>query len=188
VLTVVVAVLLWQQFSMRQVTPQPAVQQPVRSIPPPAPVAAVAEPLPAAVEPEPAPAETPAPETRPRQPPRQIGSVAFESTAVRVSPSQSIAAVNVRRTEAGTGPTQIVWSTVAGSAKPGVDYEPVDSQVVRLHQGQGVRSLYITIKHPPGVDKERRFSVRLEKTTRGPALGEPTQAEIIIGATPAAER
>ena len=186
VLTVVVAVVVWQQFSMRQVTPQPAVQQPVRNILPPAPVAAVAAPTPAAEEPEPAPDETPAPATRPRQPPRQIGSAAFESTAVRVSPSQSIAAVNVRRTEAAT-PTQIVWSTVAGSAKPGVDYEPVDSQVVRLHQGQGVRSLYINIKHPPGVDEERRFSIRLEKTTRGPALGEPTQVEIIIEAAPVME-
>lgn len=106
--------------------------------------------------------------------------MAFVSTAVRVGPSQSIAAMNVRRTEAATGPTQIVWSTVAGSAKPGVDYESVDSQVVRFHQGQGVRSLYIAIKHPPGVAKERRFTVRLEKNTKGPALGEPTEAEIII--------
>lgn len=183
VLTVVVAILIWQQFSVPQVRPQPTAQQPVRSIaPPPAPVAAAAEPTPAAAESAAAPAAKPTPATRQKQPPpRQVGSVAFVSTAVRVGPSQSIAAVNVRRTEAATGPTQIVWSTVAGSAKPGVDYESVDSQMVRFHQGQGVRSLYIVIKHPPGVGQERRFTVRLEKNTKGPALGEPTEAEIIIG-------
>lgn len=182
VLTVVVAILVWQQFSVPQVRPQPTAQQPVRNIaPPPAPVAAVAEPTAAAAEPAAAPAAKPTPATRQKQPPpRQVGSVVFDSTAVRVGPSQSIAAVNVRRTEAATGPTQIVWSTVAGSAKPGVDYESVDSQVVRFHQGQGVRSLYIVIKHPPGAGKERRFTVRLEKNTKGPALGEPTEAEIII--------
>lgn len=184
VLTVVVTVLLWQQFMMQQAAPPP-VQQPTRSIPPPAaPVAAVADPMPVAAEPEPAPAEAPAPETR-QAAPRRVGTVAFESATVRVGPSQSIAAVNVRRTETA-GTSQIVWSTVAGSAKPGVDFEPVDSQVVRLHQGQGVRSLYITIKHPPGADKERRFSVRLEKTSRGPALGEPTEAQIIISPAPGA--
>ncbi len=182
-LTVLGAVFGWQQFSNREIRLQPAAPPPVRNTPPPvAPVAApasAAAPIPAAVE-------NPAPPAPQKRPPRQVGSVAFEATAIRVGPSQSIAAVNVRRTEAGTGPTQIVWSTVAGSARPDVDYESVDSQVVRFHQGQDLRSLYIAIKHPPGTDRERRFRIRLEKTTTGPVLGDPVEAEIIISGVPTA--
>lgn len=109
----------------------------------------------------------------------------LQSATVKVGSSQRLAVVNVVREKSTVGTARVAWSIVANTAKPGVDYEPPDSQIARFNDGQRVRSLYIPLKHPAAGSSpraERRFTVKLEKASGALAPGRIDRTEVIISA------
>lgn len=110
------------------------------------------------------------------------GEVSFESSTVNVSAAQSMAVVNIARLKSTRGAVPIKWSTVGGTAQPGVHYESVDSKIARFNDGQSVRSLFIQLKNDPREASRpaRSFVVKLEQAAGGPALGAITQARVIV--------
>jgi serine/threonine protein kinase len=126
-----------------------------------------------------------APVARPAAAPPAAEPASLQSAMVKVGSSQRLAVVNVVREKSIAGTARVAWSIVANTAKPGVDYEPPDSQIARFNDGQRVRSLYIPLKHPaagtsPGA--ERRFTVKLQKAPGALEPGRIDRTEVIISA------
>jgi serine/threonine protein kinase len=115
--------------------------------------------------------------------PAAAGSISFKSSAVHVSAQQSLAVITLERLESTAGRASVVFSTVGESAQPGVDYESVDSQVVRFNEGQRVRSLFIPLLSKGKADellRPRTFNVRLEAAPGSPTLGPIKQVKVTI--------
>lgn len=109
-------------------------------------------------------------------------AVSFQAATVRVGASQQMAVINVVR-EQPTGRAQVTWSIIAGTAKPGVDYDPPESQIARFNDGQRVRSLYIPLKHSAADSRpERRFRVKLQSAPGALAPGRIDTIEVVISA------
>lgn len=122
---------------------------------------------------------------RPASAPPAAEPASLQSAMVKVGSSQQLAVVNVVREKSTAGTARVAWSIIANTAKPGVDYEPPDSQIARFNDGQRVRSLYIPLKHPaagtsPGT--ERRFTVKLQKAPGALEPGRIDRTEVIISA------
>ena len=109
------------------------------------------------------------------------GFISFQSARIHVSSGQRMAVVNLRRNESTDGSAPFGWHIAPGTARPGVDYEQPKIQIARFNDGQNVRSVYIPIKPAKaGGRPERRFTIQLTRTPGGPALGDITEAEVVI--------
>ena len=126
----------------------------------------------------------PASPASPAQPgPRDTGVISFEVATIRASAAQSLVAISVKRLQSTRGPATFTWRIERGSALPDVNYQAVTPQVVRFHDGQAVRSLFIPLlqTRAPGTRHEpRSFSVALASTADGPALGRFTRVTVTI--------
>ena len=128
--------------------------------------------------PLPAPAFTPAM----RRVAPAAGAISFVEPTLRASARQSLVAVPVRRPSAN-GAAAFVWRLESGSAQPGIDYPSSQPQVVRFHDGQSVRTLFIPLIQPPAAATShgpRTFTVALEQVAGGPAVGEIPRVTVAI--------
>jgi hypothetical protein len=113
--------------------------------------------------------------------PAAPGFISFQSARIHVSSGQRMAVVNLRRNESTEGSAPFGWRIAPGTARAGVDYEQPKIQMARFNDGQDVRSVFIPIKPAKaGGRPERRFTIQLTKTPGGPALGDITEAEVVI--------
>jgi serine/threonine protein kinase len=152
-----------------------------RETPPPLPqmkpVVAKTEgaPIPPATEPEAQPAPPVAPQPR--------GQVTFDTPVVHVPSAQTLVAIPIRRTNSTRGVGLVAWTIEPYNARPGVDYQPVDSQVVRFNDGQVVRSLFIPLLQPGSstdLREPRSFVVKLSQIPGGTSLGSVTRTTVTI--------
>ena len=110
--------------------------------------------------------------------------VTFESQTIRASVGQTLAAVTLLRERPLQGRTRVRWHTVDGSAKAGIHYTPVDSEVATFADGQRVRSLFVPILQNaghPGARPARSFTIRIEPAD-DQAPGAIADAEVVIAA------
>lgn len=112
--------------------------------------------------------------------PPASGVISFQSALVRVSAGQRMAVVNLRRNQSTNGSAPFSWRIAPGTARPGVDYEPLKAQVARFNDGQDVRTLFIPLKPSDNTRPERRFKIVLTKTPGAPAFGDITETEVVI--------
>jgi serine/threonine protein kinase len=113
-------------------------------------------------------------------------SVSFEAPTIRASAMQSLVAIPVRRLT-NSGSAAFVWRVEGGSAQAGVDYQGTEPQVVRFHDGQSVRTLFVPLVRHSGTSTQREprtFAVALERVAGGPALGDISRVTVAIDSLP----
>jgi hypothetical protein len=74
-----------------------------------------------------------------------------------------------------------------GSAYPGVDYERMEPQLVRFAEGQTARTLFIPLikSHATLLARgPRTFTVTLQRTAGGPALGRFARITVALDSVP----
>jgi serine/threonine protein kinase len=139
--------------------------------------------------PEVAATDTAPTELTPETPPvvHNSGVISFEASTVYASPAQSLVALSVKRLSATNGRGAFLWRVEGGSAQPGVDYEPVEPQLVKFTDGQAARTLFIPLISAPSTTSQRgprTFTVELEQVRGGPALGRFARVTVTIDPTP----
>jgi serine/threonine protein kinase len=121
--------------------------------------------------------------------PRDSGVISFEVATIHASAEQSLVAITVKRMLATRSSGAFVWRVVRGTAHPGVDYQPVDPQVVRFIEGQSIRTLFIPLLHTheaSAASDPRTFTVALEQVAGGPTLGRFARITVAIDPPPPA--
>lgn len=138
------------------------------------------------------PSERPAPEIAPaalapalaKDSPRAAGVVSFEGPTVEASAAQSLVAITVKRSQSIGSSGSFLWRVKSGSAQPGVDYEQAGPQVAKFLEGQAVRTLFIPLLKTGAQGlagrAPRSFTVVLERTAGGPALGRFAHVRVTI--------
>jgi tRNA A-37 threonylcarbamoyl transferase component Bud32 len=119
------------------------------------------------------------------------GIISFEAPTLRASAGQSLVAISVKRLQSTRNAAAFVWRIERGTAQPDIDYERLGPQVVRFIEGQAVRSLFIPLLQPRATLAAlgpRTFTVALEQTAGGPALGRFARVTVTIEPTPVATR
>jgi hypothetical protein len=114
------------------------------------------------------------------------GVISFEASTVHASAAQSLVAISVKRLPA-TSRGAFLWRVERGTARPGVDYERIQPQVVRFIEGQAVRTLFIPLINSPATSVQRgplTFTVALERVAGGPALGRFARVTVTIDPPP----
>lgn len=116
--------------------------------------------------------------------PSASGSVSFEAPTVEATAAQSLVAITVKRSQSMSGAAAFMWRVKRGSARPGVDYAQGGPQVAKFVEGQAVRTLFIPLLHTGAQDMAgrtpRSFTVVLERTGGGPALGRFARVKVTI--------
>lgn len=119
-----------------------------------------------------------------------VSVISFETPVVHASSLQSLVAIPVRRLNT-KGRATFVWRTESGTARAGIDYQSGDPQVVRFHDGQAVRTLFVPLISN-GVASAHRgpltFTVALERVAGGAALGQIASVTVAIDPPPASNR
>lgn len=98
--------------------------------------------------------------------------ISFDAASLHVSPGQTMVAIPVTRSRDRRTST-FSWRIESGTALPGVDYKPIEPQLVRFHEGQSVRILYVPLLATGGAWQgrgPRTFTVTLQPLG-GQALG-----------------
>ena len=118
---------------------------------------------------------------------RDSGVISFDAPTIRASAEQSVVAVTVKRRAATGVPGSFVWRVERGSAYPGVDYERMEPQLVRFAEGQTARTLFIPLikSHATLLARgPRTFTVTLQRTAGGPALGRFARITVALDSVP----
>jgi hypothetical protein len=92
-------------------------------------------------------------------------SVSLKTRHVAVPFGQKLAVVTLERKPPFDSAARVRWRTVEGSAKPGVHYEPVRSELATFAEGQQVRSLFVPILKNSGTSGSRpprSFTIQIE--------------------------
>jgi serine/threonine protein kinase len=111
------------------------------------------------------------------------GEVSFTTRTLQVGANQTVAALAVKRLNSTRGRAKVAWKIEGGTARRGVHYEVPDSQLIEFLDGQSVRSLFITLmpeKDTAGARHSKTFTVKLQQSNGGPALGEIKQVHVTI--------
>jgi hypothetical protein len=112
------------------------------------------------------------------------GVITFDSPSVRAGTAQTLVAITLKRLQSTRGTAKVAWKIDQGTARPGIDYVPVEPQVIKFIEGQPARSIFIPLvnvgraAHGP-----RTFTVSLQKVTGGSALGEISKVNVTIPST-----
>ena len=124
--------------------------------------------------------ESSPPNVRPKAP----GTVSIDAAVISVGYAQSMAVVTLKRLKSTRGRARFAWSTVEGTARPGIDYKSVRSQIAQFADGQTIRTLYVPLLHrgddSTSAHSARSFFVRLEHVPGSPVLGPVTKAEVQV--------
>ena len=121
-----------------------------------------------------------------------VGAIKFQKTAVSAKKSAGSVSLPIART-AKEGKVRVRYGTVAGTAKPGVDYVAQTGELVWEANDSKAKTLVITlIPDLEQVAVSRQFKVRLEPVEEEPAAGEYRAAistpEAVVTVTEAAAR
>lgn len=79
-----------------------------------------------------------------------------------------------------TNAVTVTFSTVGGTATPGLDYLPVTNYVVTFNLGQLIQQVLVPILEDTLVEGNETVRLRLSNPTGGPTLVGPAEAELII--------
>lgn len=115
------------------------------------------------------------------------GVISFEASTIHAGARQSLVAISVKRLYATRRRGAFAWRVEHGTARPGVDYQRMEPQVVGFSEGQVVRTLFIPLisgrvtSLPLG---PRTFTVTLEQVAGGPALGRLTRVTVALDPPP----
>jgi serine/threonine protein kinase len=125
------------------------------------------------------------PETRPLL--HDSGVISFDASTIHASAAQSLVAISVKRLPATRSRAAFLWRVERGTARPGVDYQQIEPQVVRFIEGQAVRTLFIPLINTAATLElrgPRTFTVALERVKGGPALGRFARVTVAIDPPP----
>jgi serine/threonine protein kinase len=129
------------------------------------------------------------PKTRPLL--HDSGVISFEASTVHASAVQSLVAISVKRLQATKSRGAFAWRVERGTARPGVDYQRIEPQVVRFIEGEAVRTLFIPLINTRAtlvLRGPRTFTVALEQVAGGPALGRFARVTVAIDPPPTSSR
>ena len=119
--------------------------------------------------------------------PRASGAITFESSTIHAEAAQSLIAIPLKRLASTRAHAAVTWTTEGGTARPYVDYEPVDHQVAKFSEGQASRSLFIRLLSKDaiaGSRAPRTVNVALRRVGSGPAVGPIARITVTIGSFP----
>lgn len=111
------------------------------------------------------------------------GTITFDSASINVTEAQSLIAIQIRRLHSTRGSVSVAWVIEGGTARPAVDYAALDQGVVRLVEGQAVRSIFIPLlKRGANATSGRpgTLVVALRQVAGGPVLGPVRRATVTI--------
>jgi serine/threonine protein kinase len=117
---------------------------------------------------------------------RSRATVALERATLAVSDRAIAAVLVVTRVGAVRDRVMVRWRTVVGTAKPGEDYEGVNSGTARFIDKQLVRVLYVPLKPNPNALGDRSFAVELSRPSSGAELGQIRRVIVTIQKAPLA--
>ena len=127
-----------------------------------------------------------APESGPQQPavagsPPAPDAIAFPSSRVRVSEDGGAVRLELRRPAGYEGMLSLMWRTVDGLARDGVDFvgSPSWQQVMTTLDAPSL-ILFIPIVDDSVPGPDRNFLVELRQLPGGPPVGSPDQVEVTI--------
>jgi hypothetical protein len=92
-------------------------------------------------------------------------TVSLKARHVAVPFGQQLAVVTLERKPPFDSTARVRWRTVDGSAKAGVHYEAVRSQLATFAEGQQIRSLFVPVlknSGTPGPRPPRSFTIQIE--------------------------
>jgi serine/threonine protein kinase len=127
-----------------------------------------------------------------KQPPSTApGEISFATRTLHVGVGQTMAALTVKRSSPARGRARVAWTIEGGTARPGVDYQSADKQVIEFLEGQSVRSLFIPLipeKEAGEARQSKTFTVKLQPVSGGARLGQIKQVYVTIVGDVADER
>jgi hypothetical protein len=136
------------------------------------------QPKPARRRSDPAPSAMAATRSRPG-----AAKVSFESRAVKVSPTQTLVAIPIRRSNSNRGAARVAWQIEGGSGQKLLDAERAGAQVIQFHAGQAERMLYVPLRKEAGelaADGLRTFRVKLRQMKDGPSPGRVAEVRVTL--------
>ena len=113
------------------------------------------------------------------------GVITFDTAAIQAGSGQTLVAVTLKRMESTRGTAKVAWKIEKGTARPGIDYVPVEPGVIRFIEGQPARSIFIPLINAGGAASSRgtrTFTVSLQKVSGGPVLGPIPKISVTIPA------
>jgi hypothetical protein len=124
-------------------------------------------------------------EAAPGAPTGQNGSAArarieLAADNVEVPPDEPMAHVVVRRSRAMHGDISFNWWTESGTAKPGRDFVPVNTQVEHIENGQSAISLIIPVVVDPARRESRNFYVVIDQPSDNATIGPRTLTMVTL--------
>lgn len=116
----------------------------------------------------------------PREPVNAPGVITFDSPMIEAGSAQTLVAITLKRLQSTRGAAKVAWRIDQGTARPGVDYEQMEPQVIRFVEGQPARSIFIPLLNSGDARGPRTFTVSLQKVAGGPLLGSISKVSVTI--------
>lgn len=107
--------------------------------------------------------------------------VSLDQQELKISRPTAMAAMIVERNAGPARRVRIMWRTIPGTARPGVDYVPVNDGVVQLADNQNVSSLYVQLLNPDDVTGERTFYIEISSGTPQVRVGPVARVAVTVG-------
>jgi hypothetical protein len=109
--------------------------------------------------------------------------ITLDHQSVTVSNRAAFAVLLLNRSGSHRDPATVHWRTIAGSAKPGVDYQDESSGIARFADNQSTRALYVQLTQNHTALENRSFAVELSRPSANAAMGKISRAVITIQAS-----
>ena len=94
-----------------------------------------------------------------------------------------MARITVRRSRTLRDEVSFKWWTESGTAKPGLDFVPVKTQVEHIESGKNSVNLVVPIVMDPARRAARNFYVVIDEASDNAALGSRTLTMVTIPGT-----
>jgi len=94
-------------------------------------------------------------------PTRVAALVSFDVESITVSEGASVAVLRINRRHQLDGRATVLWRTLAGSARPGVDFREVAQGVAEFADGQTTRAIYVPLLNDLDYERDESFVVEL---------------------------
>lgn len=108
------------------------------------------------------------------------GRLQFSVAALSVAENVGNATLLVTRTDGNAGSVSVGYSTMSGSATPGLDYQTVQGTLIWADGDFSFRTITVPILNDTLVEGEETFTVVLANPTGGATLGNPSSAIVTI--------
>ena len=112
----------------------------------------------------------------------EVEQVAFEQSTYTIDDTDTEAVVTLLRTGGTNGTISVNFNTQDGSAKAGVDYTAVSTNVV-FDDGVDTAAVAVPLLSPSGLKTNQTVKLILSSPTGGASLGSPSRATLTIQAT-----